>query len=70
MSYWSLDFTLSKRHLGLLILLAGLLLAGAALAAEIREPGGFGTVQKMAAFLGVGAVVIGSTLLPFGSRPA
>lgn len=67
---WSLDFTLTKRHLGFIFIVAGLLAAGAALSAEITNPGGFGTVQKMATFIGAGTLLVGLSLLPLGNRPA
>jgi hypothetical protein len=66
----SLEFTLTKRHLGLILLAAGLLMILATVAAEWLRPGGFGTVQKMGAAVGVMSTLVGITLLPLGNQPA
>jgi len=66
---FSNEFTLTKRHLGLLFLAAGLLVLASVLTAEWLHAGGFGTVQKMGALLGAASLLIGLTLLPLGDQP-
>lgn len=66
-------FTLTKRHLGWLLLIGGILAFIAIISIDIfnvgRE-GGIGPAQQVA--LGVSAVValIGLTLIPLGNTPA
>lgn len=66
------EFTLTKRHLGIILLLAGLgLLAAAALAEVVRSgPGGIGTVQQFSIGVGILSAAAGITLLPLGDQPA
>jgi hypothetical protein len=65
-------FTLTKRHLGLILLAAGIVALVGAVAVEIAHSGPvrFGTVQKLGMLVGAISVVIGLTLLPLGDRPA
>ncbi len=66
------EFTVTKRHLGWLLLVAGLLILAAAVMAEIvnTETSEFGTVQKLITLVGALSVLVGVTLLPLGNRPA
>lgn len=66
------EFTLTKRHLGVLLLLAGLALLAAAVLAEVVRSGpeGVGTVQKLSILVGLLSTVAGITLLPLGDQPA
>jgi hypothetical protein len=66
------DFTLTKRHLGLILMAAGLGLVVIMLAAEWldSQSGGFGTLQKMGVMVGALSLIAGCTLLPLGNRPA
>lgn len=66
------DFTLTKRHLGIMLLAAGLVLLAAAVIAEIVQtgPGGIGTVQKMVIATGILSIFAGITLLPLRDQPA
>jgi hypothetical protein len=66
------DFTLTKRHLGLILIAAGLGLIAGMLAAEWldSQSGGFGTLQKMGVLTGVLSLIAGFMLLPLGNRPA
>ncbi|HEX3049838.1 MAG TPA: hypothetical protein VHP83_04220 [Aggregatilineaceae bacterium] len=63
-------FSFTKRQLGLLMLLAGLLVVIVMVAAEAVNPAGFGMIQKLGVLLGVLSIFAGLTLLPLGSRPA
>ncbi len=72
---WNLlhdDFTLTKRQLGGLLLIGGLIVLAAMIAAEAfgTGPGGIGTMQKLGIAAGIASSAIGLTLLPLGSRPA
>jgi hypothetical protein len=67
------NFTLSKKHLGWLLLLAGILAFVGILSIDILDfgrEGGIGPAQQMA--LGVSALtaLIGLTLIPLGDAPA
>jgi hypothetical protein len=66
------EFTLTKRHLGLILLAAGIVALVGAVAVEIVHSGPvrFGTVQKLVMLVGAISLVIGLTLLPLGDRPA
>ena len=67
------DFTLSKRHLGFLLLAVGVLGFAGILSIDVFDvgrEGGIGPAQQMA--LGVMALValVGISLIPLGSDPA
>lgn len=66
------DFTLSKRYLGILLVVDGLAMIVLMVAAEWLDPdsGGFGTIQKLGVGIGALSVVVGLTLLPLGDQPA
>jgi Ca2+/Na+ antiporter len=65
------DFTLTKRHLGLILMAAGLVMIVVMIVAEwLTRSGGFGTAQKLGTLLGVTSFVVGLTLLPLGNQPA
>ena len=70
--FFGADFTVTKRQLGGLLLAAGIVVVVATLAVEWAnsEPDRFGTMQKMALLLGGLSMVMGTTLLPLGNRPA
>ncbi|MBN2303734.1 MAG: hypothetical protein JXQ72_04620 [Anaerolineae bacterium] len=70
MQFTGPDFTITKRHLGLLLIAAGLLAALAMVGAQVIQSGGFGALQTMGAALGAVSVLVGLTLLPLGNRPA
>jgi hypothetical protein len=69
---FSPDFTLTKRHLGVILLGAGLVLFVGMFVVEAMksQSDGIGTVQKLSILVGVTSVVVGLTLLPLGNRPA
>jgi len=71
-TFFSDDFTLTKRHLGVILLVAGLvlLLAMVGVDAVSSRPGGFGTIQKLGILVGTLSAIVGLTLLPLGNRPA
>lgn len=64
------DFTLNKRHLGLILLATGLILIAAGGIAQIIGTGGVGTVQKMVLLGGALSFLVGLTLLPLRDQPA
>lgn len=66
------NFILTKRHLGILLLAAGLALLIAAGMAEVLRtgPAGIGTVQKMVIGTGILSTLVGITLLPLHDQPA
>ncbi len=68
------DFTLTKRQLGLLAIVGGVLgLVGVFLfdALGLSDPeGGFGPSQQAALGLAVLIVLVGFSLLPLGDTPA
>ena len=69
---FSPDFTLTKGHLGVILLGAGLVLFVGMFVVEAMksQSDGIGTVQKLGILVGVTSVVVGLTLLPLGNRPA
>ncbi len=69
-AWLSNDFTLTKRHLGLILLAAGVILLAAGGIAQIVGTGGVGTVQKMVLSGGVLSILVGLTLLPLRDQPA
>ena len=67
------DYTITKRQLGILLIIVGFLGAGAILAVDVvhaGQQGGIGPAQAFA--LGIMAVVVflGVTLIPLGDDPA
>ena len=66
------DFTVTKALLGWAMITGGAALAIIMIAAEVldTDSGGFGTVQQLGTALGIGALIIGFTLLPLGTRGA
>ena len=70
--WWSDDFTLSKRHVGALLIALGLGVIALALAPWLlgRDPEGIGGLQRMALDGGVVLIALGGTLWPLGDMPA
>jgi hypothetical protein len=67
------DFTLSKRHLGILLLAGGLLAFLAILAIDIFDfgrEGGIGPAQRIALIVAALIALVGLTLIPLGDAPA
>jgi hypothetical protein len=66
-------FTLSKRHVGLLMLIGGVLGFIAILAIDILDvgrEGGIGPAQRIALGGCVLIALVGLTLIPLGNQPA
>ena len=68
------NFTLSKRHLGIIAIVGGVLtLLGVVIYDQLglSDPdAGFGPTQKLALLGAVGIILLGVTLIPLGDRPA
>jgi hypothetical protein len=66
-------FTLTKRHLGWLLLLAGSIGVVGILAIDILDvgrEGGIGPAQRIAIGLAILIALVGLTLIPLGNDPA
>jgi hypothetical protein len=70
--FLSEDFTFTKRHLGIVLLAAGVMIVVAVAVAEafISTSAGIGTMQRLGLLAGGVSAAVGLTLLPLGSRPA
>jgi len=70
--WWSDDFTLSKRHLGVLLIALGVGAVVLALAPWLlgRDPEGIGGLQTIAIGGGLVLALLGGTLWPLGDMPA
>jgi hypothetical protein len=67
------DLSLTKRQLGALLLLAGVLGFVAIIAVDVVDvgrEGGIGPAQRIALGLMVGLAILGATLLPLGDHRA
>ncbi len=67
------NFTLSKRQLGVLLLVAGAVTFAAILSIDIIDAGregGIGPAQRIALSLAVALALVGLTLIPLGDDPA
>lgn len=67
------QFTLTKRHLGLLLLLGGIFGFAAILGIDILDvgrEGGIGPAQRIALDGCVLMALVGITLIPLGDQPA
>lgn len=67
------NFTLSKRHLGLILLVGGLLAFAGIIGIDLLDAGregGIGPAQQLALGLSVFATLLGLTLIPLGNTPA
>ena len=67
------NFTLSKKHLGWLLLLAGIVAFVGILSIDILDfgrEGGIGPAQQMALVVSALTAFIGLTLIPLGDAPA
>jgi hypothetical protein len=63
----------TKRHVGILLLTAGLLAVAAVLAVDVLGAGefsGIGPAQRWALVGGVLVALLGISLIPLGDRPA
>lgn len=70
---FSRDFTISKRLLGILLLLAGIIGFIAIFAIDLLDvgrEGGIGPAQRLALGGCVALAVLGLTLIPLGNTPA
>ena len=66
-------FTLTKRHLGLLLLIGGVVGFIGILAIDLLDAGregGIGPAQQIALGLMAAAALVGLTLIPLGNHPA
>lgn len=75
MKFWlDSNFTLTKRHLGILVIFFGALALISVFlfdAIGLSDPeGGFGPSQKAGVALSIFTILIGITLLPLGDNPA
>ena len=71
--FFSRDFTLSKRGLGILLIVAGVAIFAGVYAIDLLDAGrqgGIGPVQQIALGGSVLLAVAGLTLLPLGRQPA
>ena len=67
------DFTLTKRHLGLLLLAGGVIALVAILGIDVLDAGregGIGPAQRIALAVAAAAALLGLTLIPLGNAPA
>lgn len=67
------DFTLSKRQLGLLLIIGGVAGFAAILGIDILDAGregGIGPAQQIALGLMIVLALVGLTLIPLGKTPA
>lgn len=65
------DFTISKRIMGIMCLIGGIMGAIAIVLVDIlREGSSFGPFQKLALIAAIGVAIIGLTLIPLKDRPA
>jgi hypothetical protein len=67
------DFTLSKKHLGWLLLISGVLAFLGILSIDILDigrEGGIGPAQQMALVASALIAIVGLTLIPLGDTPA
>ncbi|MBZ0275495.1 MAG: hypothetical protein K8I60_05095 [Anaerolineae bacterium] len=70
---FSNHFTLTKRHLGLLLFIGGVLGFIGILAIDVFDvgrEGGIGPAQQIALGLMAAAALLGLTLIPLGNHPA
>lgn len=66
------DFTFTKRQLGLLMVVIGILGIGGLLAIDLLSPGregGIGPAQRLALGLMGMTVLLGLSLIPLGNQP-
>jgi hypothetical protein len=72
LDFLSEDFSLTKRHLGVALLAAGVIVLAGMGAAEVLSvtSAGIGTMEKLGIAAGVLSTMIGLTLIPLGDRPA
>jgi hypothetical protein len=64
---------ITKRHLGITLLILGLAAVVIVLAVDwigAGEFSGMGPVQRLALMAGLGVTILGLSLIPFGDRPA
>jgi hypothetical protein len=70
--FLSEDFTFTKRHLGVMLLVAGVMIVVVMAAGElfVSTSSGIGIMQRLGFLVGGVSAAVGLTLLPLGSRPA
>jgi hypothetical protein len=70
--FLSEDFTFTKRHLGVVLLVVGGMIVVAVTVVEvfISTSAGIGTMQRLGFLVGGASAAVGLTLLPLGNRPA
>lgn len=67
------DYTISKRTLGIALLVGGIITAGGILAIDLLDAGregGIGPAQAAALGSSILVAIIGVTLIPLGDKPA
>lgn len=70
---FSNHFTLTKRHIGWLLLIGGVLTFAAIIGVDLLDvgrEGGIGPAQQLGLAASVLIVLLGLTLIPLGSAPA
>ena len=70
---FSNHFTLTKRHIGWLLLIGGVLAFGAIIGVDLLDvgrEGGIGPAQQLGLAASVFIALLGLTLIPLGSAPA
>lgn len=71
--FFSEDFTVTKRQLGIFLLLAGMTGFVGILALDllnVGREGGIGPAQRAGLALSVSIAILGATLIPLGDTPA
>lgn len=69
-NWLSNEFTITKRLLGIMMILAGLAGLFAVVAVDFIRGGEFGPTQQLVLGIVMLTLIIGASLLPLGNRPA
>lgn len=67
------NFTLTKRHLGLILLIGGIVAFAGIIAIDLLDvgrEGGIGPAQQIALAFSAFATLLGLSLIPLGNTPA